>query len=228
MLRAARLSVVVVLALAGSAGADIGKYSVKVEQAAPPGAVKEAVAKVLGDQMVRVLDDKGQPFAEFWFRKEVAANATAEQVKSGLTYRDLEETTLVGVVRFVRDASDYRKQKIKSGVYTLRLGFQPMDGDHQGTAAYNEFCMVAPAASDEKPEALESAKHLQELSTKATGTTHPGVFLLFPNSKPGDAPKLEDKDQGHLALTWKVGVIAGGEKGVLGIALTIVGTSSAA
>ena len=47
---------------------------------------------------------------------------------------------MVGAVQFPEVWKDYRKQKIKAGVYTLRIGVQPEDGDHMGTAPFNEFC----------------------------------------------------------------------------------------
>src|SRR5205807_6737297 len=103
---------------------------------------KEPIAKLLTDRSIQLLDQKGTPLCELWFRKEVPAKATPEQIKNGLTYRELDETTLLGAIRIDQLMTDYRKQKIKPGVYTLRLGFQPMDGDHMGTAPYNELGLV--------------------------------------------------------------------------------------
>ena len=37
---------------------------------------------------------------------------------------------------------------VPPGVYTLRLGYQPQDGDHMGTAPHSEFCLACPAAED--------------------------------------------------------------------------------
>src|SRR5689334_24346852 len=120
------------LAAAPSRGVDA--YSVKTAPTPAPKELKGPVAKVLGDGSVQFLDAKGDLIGELWFRKEVPAKATPAQLKTSLTYRQLEETTLLGAVRFARPVTDYRKQKINPGVYTLRLGFQPMDGDHTGTA----------------------------------------------------------------------------------------------
>ncbi len=117
--------------------------------------------------------------ARLWFRKEVPAKATPEQVKNGLTLREIPETTLLGVLQVHRTLIDYRKQKIKEGVYTLRLAYQPADGDHMGTAPNNEFCL-AVFADDDKDAKLMKAKALQEASAKVTGGSHPAVLLLFP------------------------------------------------
>src|SRR5262249_51423012 len=136
--------------------------------------------------------------------------------------------TIIGAVRFEQPSTDYRKQKIKPGVYTIRLGFQPMDGDHMGTAPYNEFCLVVPAKIDTKPDIIE-AKELRELSSKAIGGSHPGVLLLFPNEKPEDAPKLLDRGSNTWTLAVKRPITVDGKKtdGAIGIALTLIGHTTA-
>ena len=44
-------------------------------------------------------DDSG-PSLTLWMRDTLPTAATAEQIKNGLTYREIPEGTLVGVVRF--------------------------------------------------------------------------------------------------------------------------------
>ena len=87
--------------------------------------------------------------------------AAPEQVAGGLTYREIQPTTVVGAVRFPQAWSDYRKQKIPAGVYTLRLAVQPENGDHMGTAPYNDFLLLSPAAKDTSADAMEP-KELHE------------------------------------------------------------------
>jgi hypothetical protein len=197
-------------------------YAIKTATSAVPKDVKEPIAKLLNDQAVQLLDGKGTVLAELWFRKELPAKATPAQVKNGLTYRELEETTLLGAVRVAQLMTDYRKQKIKPGVYTVRLAFQPMDGDHMGTAPYTEFGLLSPADADAKPD-LMSAKELQELSAKAAAGTHPAVFLLFPNNKPEETAKLETKEGGHWVLMIKEPVAVGTDKTAIGIGLNLIG-----
>jgi hypothetical protein len=220
-----RGAVFVLLLLSGSLLAADTKYSIKTAATPVPKEISEPIAKLLSDQSVQLLDSKGALLAELWFRKEVPSKASPDQAKKGLTYRDLDETTLLGVIRCVQPLSDYRKQKVKPGVYTLRLGFQPMNGDHMGTAPYPEFCLVAPAADDKKPDAMDP-KDLFELSSKATMTSHAGIFLLFPNEKPKDKPELVAKEQDHWVLNLKEEVAAGGTKAPLGLGLTLIGHSA--
>ena len=123
--------------------------------------------------------------------------------------------------------TDYRKNKIKEGVYTLHLAIQPSDGDHMGTAPNKEFCLLIPAADDKKPDPMEEAKLLHELSTKSTGSSHPGVFMLFPGKDPGDGPKLMNLPDNHWVLMWKQDVKVKDMKATLIFGLTLIGTSSA-
>jgi hypothetical protein len=214
--------------VSGPASAGEAKYTIKNTKNAPPKELKEAVRKILEEQSVELLDDKGAVVCEVWFRKEVPANATAAQIKNGLTYRDnVKETTVLGAIQFHQEGRDYRKQKIKSGVYTLRLGFQPMDGDHMGTAPNPEFCLLIPADKDADPATIE-AKQLHESSKDASGTSHPAVLLLYPYENPKDDLKLSNKEGGTWVLERKQPVSASGQKAVLGIALTLVGVSPAA
>src|SRR5204862_7686965 len=113
---------------------------------------------------------------------------------------------------------------IQPGVYTLRLGKQPMDGDHQGTAPYDDFCLLCPAKQDAKPDLLD-AKPLHELSTASTTRKHPGVMLLFPNPMPADAPAVEGKPNDVWVVNFKRPVNAGGQKAALGFGLVVVGMS---
>jgi hypothetical protein len=225
--RAALLAALAVLpAREGVAAKADNPYGLKVQAGvAPPKEVAEPVRQVLTDRCIQFTDAKGAVLAELWFRKELPAKATEAQVKNGLTYREFPETTLFGVLRVVQPMTDYRKQKVPAGVYTLRLAYQPMDGDHMGTAPFSEFLLVSPAAEDKKPDLME-VKALHEASAKATGN-HPGVFLLFPGKDAGE-PKLVNKGDGHWVVLVKVDAAAGGLKASIGVGLTLVGVSPSA
>jgi len=224
MLRIGGWMVTLGLLLASPAWAR-GQYTVKLGTMQPPKELKEPIRNLLSEQSIQVTDG-GNVVGEFWFRKQLPAKATPEQVKNGLTYRELEEGTLLGAVRFDQQFTDYRKQKIKPGVYTLRLGFQPMDGDHMGTAPYNEFALLVPAHRDLKPDALET-KEVREQSARATTGSHPAVMLLFPNEKPDAMPKIEAKENETQVLSLKEPVVVGSQKADLGISLTVAGHTTA-
>src|SRR5262245_4539420 len=132
MLRSARWALLVIAAGVGPLGAQEGTYSIKETMTPVPKEVKASIAQLLGERSVQLVDGQGNLLMELWLRKDVPATATPEQVKNGLSYAEVPETTLLGVVQLAQPGTDYRKQKLKAGLYTLRLGIQPMDGDHQG------------------------------------------------------------------------------------------------
>lgn len=204
-------------------------YTIKVAPAPVPKDVPADFAKLLGPDCVQLADAAG-PICNLWLCKEAPSVATVQQAQNGLTYRELQETAFLGILDIVtgNGMTDYRKQKINPGIYTLRLGFQPQDGDHMGTAPYGEFCLAVPIKEDKKPAALENLKALIELSTKATGSGHPGVFLLFP-AKPTTPPKLVQQKafEDHWSIDWKVGVSVDKKAFEVGISLILIGKSAA-
>jgi hypothetical protein len=220
MVVAVRWVLTVVVAVAPATWAQ-AQYSVKSVKADPPADVNASLRKQVGDNSVQFLDGKGNVICQLWFANAVPADATPEQIKNGLTYRELKETALMGVAKFEQAWSDYRKQKIKPGVYTLRLAFQPMDGDHMGTSPYPEFTLLVAANKDAKPGTMES-KALVEMSTATMGTSHPGVLMLAPNAKPSPMPQLAKRENNHWVLNTRAGVAAKGPA-VIGVGLTLVG-----
>jgi hypothetical protein len=203
------------------------EYSIKtVEKTPAPKEVQEPIRKLLSERCIQLVNAKGDLLAELWLRKDLPATATDAQIKNGLTYREIPESTVFGAIRFPKQITDYRKQKIPAGVYTLRLANQPMDGDHMGTAPYTEFLLLSPVAEDKTPDKME-AKKLQEMSGKTTGG-HPGVLLLFPGTGAAANPKLEKKEENHWVVLFLLDVKAGDKKTQLPVGLTLIGASSAA
>jgi hypothetical protein len=203
-----------------------GKFALKVIKSPPPKDLKEPIAKLLAPEAIQFADNGGNLIAEIWLRQDVPADATAEQIKNGLTYREFKETAILGAIRFGQAWSDYRKQKIKPGVYTLRLGFQPEDGDHAGSSLFKEFVLLVAAKADAKPDLLDP-KDLYALSAKSIETGHPAALMLFPLGKAPAQPKLEAKTEGfnnpHHVLFARESVKANGTKVEVGIGLNLVG-----
>jgi hypothetical protein len=220
------LAAVALLALAASVSAADPKHTVKVEDAEPPKELGEAVRAVLSGKAMHVSDEKGKLIMTVWPAKSLATKATAEQAKAGLKYSQVEETTVLGAVKFPEVWKDYRDQKIKPGVYTLRLSTQLMDGNHMGTAPYNEFALLCPADLDKKPQLLD-VKDLHDLSSKSTTRKHPGIMLMYPNKTPKDEPVIQAKPQETVVLSYRVPATASGEKSHLGFSLVFVGVTMA-
>lgn len=215
----------VLMLLAALPSAAPAQYSAKVIEQPVPTELAEPIRAEMGDKCIQLLDSTGTALMEVWLRKAVPAKATDVQIQNGLTFAEVPESSLMGALRVNRQTTDYKKQKIKAGVYTLRLARQPMDGDHMGTAPFSDFCLASQASDDKKPALLE-VKMLQEMSAKSTGS-HPGVFLLFPGGKDASPePKLLDKGTGHWVLFFQAPVSIGDKKTTIGVGLTLVGVSA--
>src|SRR5262245_53102409 len=101
-------------------------FSLEVEKdVAPPEDLAPAIGKLLERRCLRLKDGKDNVIAELWLRETVPVEATDEQIANGLTYAEVPATTIVGVIRLPEALTDYRKQKVPAGVYTLRLAIQP-------------------------------------------------------------------------------------------------------
>lgn len=206
--------------LAGLAAAQAGP-TVSVFKTDPPAELAAAVRERLDLQAIAVTD--GGPMLTVWFAAAIPVRATAEQVKNGLTYREIPDGTLLGVVRFDRPFVDFRKQDVPAGVYTLRFAVQPDIGDHKDTAPHPEFAVLSPAGQDRSADAIE-VKTLIKQSTAVTGGDHPSVMLLWPHRTPG-RPTVADRGDGVKVLTLHRPVDADGTAGTLGFALTVAGHS---
>jgi hypothetical protein len=196
--------------------------SAKVEKVAAPDALAVPVRELLDGQALVVRDGDAEVMT-VWFRTEIPAKATEEQVKNGLTYREIPEGTLVGAVRFPAKFTDFRKQEIPAGVYTLRFAVQPDIGDHTGTAPHPEFCLMVPADKDAKPELIEKKK-LIELSSLVNEGRHPAVLLLWPYEGKEAGAKVVGKGDGVFVATLRRAVVTDeGRKTTLGFAITAAG-----
>src|SRR5262245_45001558 len=203
-------------------------FSLETEKdVAPPEGLAPAIVKLLERRCVRLKDGKDNVIAELWLRATVPVEATDEQIANGLTYAEVPATTVLGAIRLPETLTDYRKQKVPAGVYTMRLATQPATGDHADTAPYREFVLLCAAADDRKADRMEG-KGLVEMSTKIN-EDHPSVLVLFPATKDAVAePKLVDKGKGHRVLFARLGAAsAKGKKAVLPLGLTLVGVSAA-
>lgn len=217
-------AVVIVLFLASVASAAAPKLTLTTAKADPPKDVAAAVAKLLDTEAVTVTDDGGAVSLSVWFRSELPTTASADQIKNGLTYREIAEGTLLGVVRFDKAFTDYRKQKIAAGTYTLRLAVQPDTGDHTDTAPHQDFALLVPAATDTSTDPVE-LKELVKLSLKATGGDHPGVMLLYPHHGKEEKAELVTQKEGPQCVRVRRPVVNGEAKTALGVSLVVDGWS---
>jgi len=188
------------LSLLLTASAVLGQY--KTEPAgAPPSELNAGISGLLNKEGVKI-SDGSKVVAEVWFRSSLPTGGKAEDSKSFAT---VPTGALLGAIRFPATWSDRRGQKVPAGVYTLRYGLFPQNGNHQGAAPQRDFLLLVKPGDDQDGSKDLSYEQETTLSMKSIGTPHPAVFSIWkPDAadfKPGIAP-LGDNDQ---VLNVKVG-----------------------
>jgi hypothetical protein len=164
------------LAIVASLSTAAFAQQYKAEPAAsPPGEIAPAMAAMLQKDGVRITS-KGTAFCELWFR---TAKPPAGSSEDGASLPGIPVGTFLGAIRFNGRASDRRGQSFKSGVYILRYGLIPINGDHQGAAPQRDFLVMSLAAEDKDPNATPKFEDLTAASEKASGTKHPAVLSFW-------------------------------------------------
>jgi len=185
------LKYLAVLALGmGAPAAAQESYKLEKLNEGPPPSLAMGVRGTLEAHGHRVVDSQGKPFLDVWLRKGAPASARPSGPKGAVLYPVLAEGELIGAARFAAEGHDYRDQTISPGVYTMRYGLQPVNGDHLGVSVNRDYVLLVPAAKDSETADLPRKK-LEEQSAQAVGTTHPAVLLLLPApEKPIDGPTM--------------------------------------
>ncbi|MDB5384398.1 MAG: hypothetical protein JWM11_44, partial [Planctomycetaceae bacterium] len=166
------VGVAVLVAWAGGILSAAEAHKLEVFKGAPPKGLSEKIAAQLGENAYRVIGPKG-PVCEIWLVKEMPVKdefKTTLQVKYPLT-----PGQLLGAVHLPTSGAelDFRGQELPAGVYTLRYGQQPQDGNHLGTSDVSDFGLACSAELDQDPATIPGIKDLFKLSAKASGTAHP-------------------------------------------------------
>ena len=188
--------VAAVFALPAAQAAD--PYTLEKAALASPEEVAAPVRATLSGEALRITGPKG-PMCEIWLRKALPAAAAPSQ-GLGVGYGQIAQGALVGVVRVLASLSDYRQQRVKPGVYTLRYELHPVNGDHMGISPLRDFLLLAPAAADTDPAAITFEEAVAR-SKKTIGANHPSAWSLqAAEGAPGQPPALFHTDEPDLWL----------------------------
>jgi len=183
-----------------SLGTLHGQYKI-----APAGAAPSEAAATIGSTLVqdgiKIIKPDGSVLAELWLRSQAPSGGKAEDNASFAT---IPFGAVLGVMRFPDRHSDRRGQTIKPGVYTVRYGLFPINGDHQGVAPQRDFFVLSPAAEDQKLDTVGDFETLMDMSRKASGTPHPLVFSFW-KADAGAKPGFEQAGETDWTLTTKLG-----------------------
>jgi len=200
MLKCRYFSLVLVLIFAS--GVMVAADPQLEKLAVPPSEVPAAVNALLDPNGFKVAAD-GKTLGEFWICKEVPAAASAD-TSLGVNFGTIPVSAFLGVAK-ITSWSDYKGQVIPAGVYTLRYGLLPADGNHMGVSPQHDYLLIAPIAADGNPGAKPAKEELYKLSAKASGTNHPAVLSLFPVFDDVTEPKLMQNDTGQWMVALPVG-----------------------
>lgn len=167
----------------------------------------EALPEGLSADVAAKLDPKGFSVAgpegkllKVWLVKSVDTKPDFKPTLN-VTY-PFTSGQLVGAVEIEKKTryEDFRGQRIRSGVYTLRYGVQPSDGNHLGTSELSDYLVAIPADGDTKPEPIADKKELLKASAKTTRGTHPAVFSLMKVEATSDKATLEHNDEHNWSI----------------------------
>jgi hypothetical protein len=204
--------------------------TVQARKQAPPSTVAPEILKVLDGQGYRIQDEKGEPYAEIWLRQATPGSDKPSGPKGAIQFPFLADGELLGVLEFGKEGHDYRDQPIAKGVYTMRYGLQPVNGDHLGVSTYRDYVLLLPAGKD-KTLAAPTRKQLEERSAASAGTSHPASFLLLmapPGAKPDPSIVRDaEKDLWSVVLPFRFQVKAAGEPIVYPVQLVVKGVAAA-
>lgn len=141
----------------------------------------------------------GEATLDIWLAKAVQGG--------GADWSAVESGTLVGAMRVGGAFKDIRGKVVKPGVYTLRYGQQPQNGDHLGISQFREFLLLSPAAIDTDPKVL-GFDGVVALSKEVIGTAHPASLSLDPPHDASGAPLSVYKNElGHEGVVLQIGAL---------------------
>ena len=165
------------LLMGASTGFAQESIKVAVLKQPPPESIATPIRSDLNGQGYRIQDDQGRTFADIWLRKAIPSSEKPSEPKGAILFPFLADGEMVGVLQFATAGHDYRDQPIAKGVYTMRYGLQPVNGDHLGVSTYRDYSLLSPVAKDQSP-AIPARKELETKSALAAGTSHPAVLIL--------------------------------------------------
>lgn len=173
MTRSRLLTLVAVLLLAGPVRAQLQIVASKHADPAPA-EIAAPLKGLLADG--GTCAQVGEASLTFWW---VKALPLAPDASGALEWAKVAEGALVGAVQISTNFRDIRGRTIKPGLYTLRYGIQPANGDHLGVSPYRDFLLLSPAAVDQDP-APTGHDGTIEMSKQTIGGSHPGPWMLDP------------------------------------------------
>ena len=152
------------------------EHRAETAEVTPPSEnLAKEVAELLSHDCVKVIRGTKRTVCEIWLCKEWPVKASFKPNDEVLY--PFEMGQLIGVVRYRRKGNDFRDQEISKGIYTLRYGQQPVDGNHEGTSPSRDFLCLVQAEQDKSADPIGKDEMLK-LSAEAAQSNHPAILCL--------------------------------------------------
>ena len=143
----------------------------------------------------------GEATLEIWLVQQL------ERTGDGPGWSTVESGTLVGAMRVSGSFKEIRGKVVKPGVYTLRYGQQPQNGDHLGISPFREYLLISPAVIDTDPKVL-GFDGVVALSKEVIGTAHPASLSIDPpEDAPGAVLSTYQNESGHDGVVLQLGLL---------------------
>ena len=140
---------------------------------------------------------------DFWFVSALPVDGAGPP-----DWSRVAEGALVGAVRVTGSFKEIRGKAVKPGVYTLRFGLQPQNGDHLGASPNREYLLLSPVAADTNPGPL-GFDGTVAISKQTVGTSHPAALSLDPPVATTAVLSPVTNDFEHQGLVFEVPTSAG-------------------
>ncbi|MHC4405673.1 MAG: hypothetical protein ACYTG0_39000 [Planctomycetota bacterium] len=202
----------ILVATAGATAQAADAVELKVVNTPPPGELAEPIRDALSPS-VTCLSEKGKPILELWLPKEIPLVSKTAAGQFAMTAAN--PGALLGAMKVYEERYDFKDEEIPPGVYVMRFGLQPEDGDHLGTSPTRTFALLVPAKTDRKVDAFSDPEELGEAASTVNAAEHPSNINLQPIKKPGKTfPRLASHNGGdHKVVCFRVPGKTVGEKG---------------
>lgn len=196
-----RLSTFFAVCLLASTVVSGQEYSVqKLEEGPPQDAISEKIAAQLTPSGYTVKKGTNRTVCRLWLAKSWTGKPGFEPTFTVLY--PFAPGEFIGVIEYPRRAGDFRDQQVEGGVYTIRYGQQPVDGNHVGTSDTLDFLLLLPADNDKDPKQLDMDTMIP-LSAQVAGSTHPAILSMLRSNNKAEAPAVahdEDRDLWSVRL----------------------------
>ena len=162
----------------------------------PPPQLAPAVAALLQPSGVKGV--VGEATLDIWWAQSIALNG------DGPGWSNVESGTLVGAMRIAGPFKEIRGKVVQPGLYTLRYGLQPQNGDHLGISTFRDYLVLSPAGLDSDPKVL-GFDGAVTLSKQVIGTSHPAALSIDPpEDAPGAVLSTYKNESGHDGIVFDV------------------------